>query len=72
MDIGDDIECLRLFRNIYFVYVFFVVIFDIVFKDLWKNLKFVIGRFQLRMGYSGNYEEELIKIECIKFMYDYL
>lgn len=45
MDIGDDIECLRLFRNIYFVYVFFVVIFDIVFKDLWKNLKFVIGRF---------------------------
>lgn len=45
---------------------------DTAFEDLWKNLKSVIGRFQLRMGRSGNYEQELIKIERTKFTHDHL
>lgn len=71
-DIGDDIERLRLFRNIYFAHASSAAISDTAFKDLWKNLKSVTGRFQLRMGHCGNYKEELIKIERTKFTHDHL
>lgn len=42
--IGDDIECLRLFWNIYYVYVSIVGIFNIEFEDIWNDLKLVIKR----------------------------
>lgn len=42
MEVGDDIECFRLFRNIYYGYVDLIIILDDVFEDLWIGLKFVI------------------------------
>lgn len=71
-DIGNDTERLRLFRNIYYAHAHSAAISDTAFKDLWKNLKSVIGRFQLRMGRNGNNEQELIKIERTKYTHDHL
>lgn len=39
--IGDDIECLRLFRNS-FVYGELIKIDDDEFDDIWKEMKFVL------------------------------
>lgn len=36
--IGDDIECFRLFRNNFYVYVDLIEILDSDFNNLWKNL----------------------------------
>lgn len=41
--IGDDIECVRLFRN-YFVYIVLLEMFDDVFNNMWKELKFLVNR----------------------------
>lgn len=43
-DISDDIECIREFRNRYFVYVECVEIFDNEFNDFWKEVEFIIKR----------------------------
>lgn len=40
MQIGDDIECLRLFRNNYF-YEVLLEIFEYDFEVIWKKFKFV-------------------------------
>lgn len=70
--ISDDIERLRLFRNNFYAHAESAVIADAVFKDVWKNLKLVFRRIQPKMGYSVDYEEELMNIERTKFTDDYL
>lgn len=42
LKIGDDIKCIRFFRNKYYVYVEFVKIFDSEFIDFWNEGKFFI------------------------------
>lgn len=65
-EISDDIERLRLFRNNYYGHASSASISDAVFRDVWRNLKLVIKRFDLKIRYK-DYEEELIKIERSKF-----
>lgn len=75
IQIGDDIERLRLFRNNYHVHADSAAISDAAFKDIWKNLKSVVHRLQKYMYNSGrnvNYEQELIKIESSKIAQDHL
>lgn len=64
IQISDDIERLRLFRNNYYGHAHFAAIPDTEFKDIWKNLDCVIKRIQPNIpGRSVNYQEELFKIE---------
>lgn len=42
--VGDDIEWIRVFRNVYFVYIELVEIFDDEFKKLWYDVKCVVNR----------------------------
>lgn len=71
-EISDDIERLRLFRNNYYAHASSASISDAVFRDVWRNLKLVIKRFDLKIRCNKDYEEELIKIECSKFTEDQL
>lgn len=66
-EISDDIERLRLFRNNYHAHASSASISDAVFRDVWRNLKLVINRFDLKIRCNKDYEEELIKIERSKF-----
>lgn len=69
MMIGDDIECIRFFRN-EFGYFKFVFILDGEFKICWIDMKFVVERFQkvmLKYGYIVDYKEKLKSIEELDF-----
>lgn len=66
-EISDDIERLRLFRNNYYAHASSASISDGEFEDVWRNLKLVIKRFDLKIRCNKDYEEELIKIERSKF-----
>lgn len=68
--ISDDIERLRLFRNNFSAHAESSVISDAVFKDVWKNLKFVFRRIQSKTGSNVDYEEELLNIEQQKITDD--
>lgn len=75
IQIGDDIERLRLFRNNYHAHADSAAISDANFKDIWKNLKSVVHRIQKYMYNTGrnvNYEQELIKMESSKIAQDHL
>lgn len=63
--ISDDIERLRLFRNIYYAHAESARISECLFKDIWRNLKLAIKRIQSRC--NVNYEDELIRIEQSKY-----
>lgn len=65
MQIGDDIERLRVFRNNN-IHEVSSKISDNDFEIIWKKLKFVIQRIQNHMaskGYKANYEENMTKIK---------
>lgn len=65
LKIGDDIECIRFFRNKYYVYVEFVKIFDSEFKDFWNEGKFLIYCIQIYIIVNGciiDYGLKLINI----------
>lgn len=75
IQIGDDIERLRLFRNNYHAHADSAAISDADFKDIWKNLKSVVNRIQKYMHNKGrnvDYEQELSKIESSKIAKDHL
>lgn len=67
IQIGDDIERLRLFRNNYYGHASSATISDDDFTKMWKDLKSVINRIQSTKKCSVDYEDELIKIERAKF-----
>lgn len=72
IEISDDIERLRLFRNNYYGHANSSSISDAIFEDVWRNLKLVIKRFNSKIKCSTDYEEELIMIERSKFTDDHL
>lgn len=72
IQVGDDIERLRLFRNNYYAHAVSEAIPDTEFEILWRNLKSVINRIQSKTTCSVNFEQELIKIEHSKFNHKYL
>lgn len=75
IQIGDDIERLRLFRNNYHAHADSAAITDADFKDIWKNLNSVVNRIQKYMyskGQNVDYEQELRKIESSKIAQDHL
>lgn len=75
IQIGDDIERLRLFRNNYHAHADSASISDAEFKEIWKNLKSVVHRLQKYMYNTGrnvNYERQLTEIESFKITQDHL
>lgn len=75
IQIGDDIERLRLFRNNYYAHADSAAISDADFKDIWKNLNSVVNRIQKYMyskGHNVDYKQELSKIESSKIAKDHL
>lgn len=72
IQIGDDIERLRLFRNHYYAHANSAAISEVEFKDIWKSLKLTIRRIQLNTRCSVDYNEELLKIELVKSNHDHL
>lgn len=75
IQIGDDIERLRLFRNNYHAHADSAAISDADFKDIWKNLNSVVNRIQkytYKKGHNVDYEQELRKIESSKIAKDHL
>ncbi|XP_062578447.1 uncharacterized protein LOC134240372 [Saccostrea cucullata] len=70
LQIGDDIERLRLVRNEMFAHLESSEIPDAKFLSCWKELKGIIQRAQVFMaslGYSVNYEERLAITEKSDF-----
>ncbi|XP_062568952.1 uncharacterized protein LOC134231070 [Saccostrea cucullata] len=70
LQIGDDIERLRLIRNEMFAHLHSSEIPDATFLSCWKELKEVIKRVQFFMtslGYSVNYEKKLAITEVSDF-----
>lgn len=67
IQIGDDIERLRLFRNNYYGHASSSTISDVDFAKIWKDLKSVINRIRSTTKCCVDYEDELIKIERAKF-----
>lgn len=69
--IGDDIERIRLFRNNFYAHASSTAISNDEFKNLWTGLKFVIKRITIftKTWNTANYEEELEKLENIRFGY---
>lgn len=67
IQISDDIERLRLFRNNYQGHANSASIPDAVFQDIWKNLEYVIKRIKSSIKWSVDYEEKLFKLERTKF-----
>ncbi|XP_062612407.1 hemicentin-2-like [Saccostrea cucullata] len=66
LQIGDDIERLRIFRNEMFAHLESSEVPDGIFSQCWKELKGCIHRAQSFMdshGYCVNYDEELKNIE---------
>lgn len=70
--IGDDIERLRLLRNNCFAHAYSAKIPDDEFEDLLKNVKSVIQRVQTftKSWSKIDYEQELAKIEGLRFGYE--
>lgn len=65
MQIGDDIERLRVFRNNN-IHEVSSTISDNDFEIIWKKLKFVLQRIRKHVaskGYKANYEENMTKIK---------
>lgn len=67
IQISDDIERLRLFRNNYFAHATSAEISENDFKNIWSDLKQVIKRIQSNYNTCTNYQVELQKIEASTF-----
>ncbi|XP_062618762.1 uncharacterized protein LOC134280370 [Saccostrea cucullata] len=70
IQIGDDIERLRLFRNGMFAHLDSTAVPDTEFTTAWNNLKIIIPRTQAFVrsnGISADYERELENIERSDF-----
>lgn len=67
IQISDDIERLRLFRNNYHAHAKSAAISDSVFGDIWRNLYDVITRIQTNIHGSMDYQKEMLKIKSFKF-----
>lgn len=63
IQIGDDIERLRLFRNNTFAHLSSASIPDDTFQDVWKTLISVLVRVKSHSGCSVDYVQELREIE---------
>lgn len=72
IQIGDDIERLRLVRNNFHAHASSAAISDTDFKDIWKKLKSTIIRMQTNSGSSVDYEQELLKVERVKYNHAHL
>lgn len=70
IQVGDDIERLRLFRNNNFAHLSSAIIPDDTFEDVWKTLKYVLIRLKSHSGCSVDYEQKLIEIKCSQFRYE--
>lgn len=68
-NIGDDIERLKLFRNIYYAHPKSTKITDNKFREVWNNLKSLFQRIQTFTKSKYNYAEELSEIEKTSFGY---
>lgn len=68
IEISDDIERLRLFRNNYYAHADSASVPDKEFEDVWGNLKLVIKRIACNSNIMCNmdYEKELREIERSK------
>lgn len=72
IQIGDDIERLRLVRNNCYAHADSAEISDTDFKDIWKKLKSTIIRMQTHSGSSVDYEQEFLKVERVKYNHAHL
>lgn len=72
IQIGDDVERLRLFRNNYYAHADSAAISETDFRDIWKELNSIINRMQSNLGCSVDYKQELLKIEHIKYNHAHL
>lgn len=61
IQISDDIERLRLFRNNYYAHANSAAISDHMFKNIWRDLKQTFKR--IKSKYNLDYEDELLRIE---------
>lgn len=66
----DDIERLRLFRNNYYGHIDSAKISDVLFDDIWINLKRVFKRIRSQVKSSVDYEQKLLEIERQKITQD--
>lgn len=66
IQIGDDIERLRIFRNKSFGHATFAKISDAEFNDVWENLKSIVNRIQANTGHSVDYSQKLLNIQSLK------
>lgn len=70
IQVGDDIERLRLFRNNTFAHLSSASIPDVTFEDVWKTLTSVLVRLKSHSGCSVDYLQELREIKCSQFRYE--
>lgn len=70
IQVGDDIERLRLFRNNNFAHLSSAIIPDDTFKDVWKTLKSVLIRLKSHSGCSVDYVQKFGEIEYSQFRYE--
>lgn len=61
IQISDDIERLRLFRNNYYAHANSAAISDHMFKNIWRDLKQTFTRIESK--YKLDYKDELLRIE---------
>lgn len=66
IQIGDDIERLRMFRNKNYAHANFAEISDTEFNDVWENLKSIVNRIQANTGHSVDYSQKLLNIQSLK------
>lgn len=64
--LSDDIERLRLFRNNYYGHVDSAEISDVLFNEIWMNLKCVLKRIRSQLNCKVDYEQKLSNIEQFK------
>lgn len=72
IQIGDDVERLRHFRNNYYAHANSSKISNTEFGGIWRNLKSVINRIQSSIACNANYEQELNLIEDRKYTREHL
>lgn len=70
IQVGDDIERLRLFRNNNFAHLSSAIIPDDTFEDVWKTLKSVLIRLKSLSGCSVDYVKKFGEIEYSQFRYE--
>lgn len=72
IQIGDDVERLRHFRNNYYAHANSSKISDTEFGGIWRNLKSAINRIQSSIACGADYEQQLNLIEQTKYTREHL